>query len=154
MTTQVTSYISVAISGVISEIRITPVRLVQLQIQHWSLLCNSSVGYVTVNLTTNLNVLYFIPPDLYSTGRARLKVYMSRYTNVRKDKSWSEPSGSGSPQCCLLVSPLALYLCELMLRCPCSHLFGGSTLLYVKRPKNFPGTGRVQAVPERTLRIS
>ena len=75
-------------------------------------------------------------------GRVRAELYIQNMLRAVR----------ASP-CSILVSPHALYLCDLMLQCPCSHLFGASTLLYVKRPKNYPGTGKVQVPPERTLRI-
>jgi hypothetical protein len=70
-----------------------------------------------------------------------------------KWQSYSEPTGVSLPCFITLVSPHALYACDLMLQYRCSHLFGASTQLYVKRPRNFPGTGKVQVPLGKTPRI-
>jgi hypothetical protein len=90
-----------------------------------------------------------------STGRGLL----CRYVYMLRLYKWWHASPrrscvSSSLLCfIILVSPHALYVCDLMLQYRCSHLFGASTQLYVKRPRNFPGVGKVQVPPEKTPRI-
>lgn len=86
----------------------------------------------------------------YSTGRGLLCRCVHKLVHAP-----SRPCVVSSPLCfTILVSLHALYARDPMLQYRCSHLFGASTQLYVKRLRTFPGAGKVQVPPEKTRRIS